>query len=93
MDHKWADWVHNPYRQGGPQHFRAGPKSAVAQKWADWLHNPCPGVSKALERRTNSEVAQKWADWLHNPYRLGGPQHLRGEDKISSGPQVGGLAT
>ena len=23
---KWADWLHNPYRLGGPQRFRAGDK-------------------------------------------------------------------
>ena len=24
--HKWADWLHNPYRLGGPQHFKVGDK-------------------------------------------------------------------
>ena len=23
MAHKWAGWLHNPCRQGGPQHFIA----------------------------------------------------------------------
>ena len=26
MAHKWARWLHNPYRLGGPQRFRAGGK-------------------------------------------------------------------
>ena len=38
VTHKWADWLHNRYRLGGPQRCRAG--SRVAHKWADWLHNP-----------------------------------------------------
>ena len=40
-----------------------------------------------------SEVAHKWAGWLHNPCRLGGPQRFKAGDKISSGPQMGRVAT
>ena len=39
--HKWATWLHDPCRLGGPHSFRAGGKSEVAHKWARWLHNPC----------------------------------------------------
>ena len=39
--HKWARWLHNPCRLGGPHRFRAGAESEVAHKWARWLHNPC----------------------------------------------------
>ena len=39
--HKWARWLQNPCRLGGPHRFRAGAESEVAHKWARWLHNPC----------------------------------------------------
>ena len=50
------------------------------------------GVLDALERGTKSAAAHKWADYLCEPCRLGGPQRFKIEDKISSGPQVGGSA-
>ena len=40
MAHKWARWLHNPCRLGGPQRFRAEGESQVAHKWKRWLHNP-----------------------------------------------------
>ena len=40
--HKWARWLHNPYRPGGsPPLHSGGVESEVAHKWARWLHNPC----------------------------------------------------
>ena len=39
--HKWARWLHNPCRLGGPHRFRAGVELEVAHKWARWPHNPC----------------------------------------------------
>ena len=51
------------------------------------------GVPNTSERGTKSAIAHKWAGWLHNPCRLGGPQRFKGGDKISSGPQVGEVAT
>ena len=41
MAHKWAKWLHNPCRFGGPHRPRAGSQSEVAHKWARWLRNPC----------------------------------------------------
>ena len=38
--HKWARWLHNPCRLGGPHRFKAGAEPEVAHKWARWLHNP-----------------------------------------------------
>ena len=78
MAHKWARWLHNPCRLGGPHLFRRGAESEVAHKWARWLHNPCRlgGVPTASERGAESEVAHKWARWLHNPCRLGGPHNF-----------------
>ena len=39
--HKWARWLHHPYRLGDPHRFKAGAKSEVAHTWASKLHNPC----------------------------------------------------
>ena len=39
--HKWARWLHNPYRLGVPSASGRGAESEVAHKWARWLHNPC----------------------------------------------------
>ena len=95
MAHKWARRLHNPYRLGGPHHFRAGGQN---QKWptsglggyitlADW------GVPTASERGAESEVARKWAWWLHNPYRLGAPHRFRAGGGIRSGSEVGKVAS
>ena len=51
------------------------------------------GFSLLQSGGTKSAVAHKWAGPLHNPCRLGGPQRFKAGDKISSGPQVGTLAT
>ena len=51
------------------------------------------GLPNALERGTKSAVAHKCPDWLHHPCRPGDPQRFRAGDKITSGPQVGRLAT
>ena len=41
MAHKWASWLHNPCRLGGPHRFRAGGQNQKwPPKWARWLHNP-----------------------------------------------------
>ena len=42
---------------------------------------------------TKSALAHKRADWPLHPRRLGGPQRFNAADKISTGPQLGGLAT
>ena len=38
-------------------------------------------------------MAHKWAEWLHNLCRLGGPQRFKWGGGVSSGPQVGRMAT
>ena len=77
-----------------PTALERGAESERAHKWARWLHNPCRlGVPTALERGAKSEVAHKWARWLHNPCRLGGPHRFRVGGRITSGPQVGKVAT
>ena len=88
--HKWAGWLQNPCRLGGPKHFRAGDKISGLD---GYIALATLGVPNALGRGTQSIVAHKWAGWLHNPCSLGGPQCRTAEDRISSGPQMGRLAT
>ena len=78
LAHKWAGWLHNPCRLGGPQRLRVGDKFKSGPiKWAGWLHNPCHlGVPGASEHGTKLEVAHKWADWGCHPCHLGGPNAL-----------------
>ena len=93
--YKWARWLHNPCRLGGPHRFVAGGQN---QKWPTsrphGYQTPAAlGVPTASERVAKSEVAYKWARWLHNPCRLGGPHRFIAGGKIKSGPQVGQMAT
>ena len=72
--HKWARWLHNPRRLGGPDRFRGW----AAHLWATSdlrrggatyvAESPqaCPLLSPA-RKGGPSEVAHKWATWLHNP--------------------------
>ena len=103
MAHKWARWLHNLCRLGGPHRFRAGGQN---KKWPTsgqgGYITPAAygvptvterGVPTASQRRAESKVAHKWARWLHNPCRLGGPHRYRAGGRIRSGPQVGKVAT
>ena len=79
MAHKWARWLHNPYRLGGSPPLQSGGQN---QKWptsgqGHYITPTAWGVPTASERGAESEVAHKWARWLHNPYRLGGPHRFR----------------
>ena len=38
---KWARWLHNPCRLGGPHRFKAGGRIRGGPQVARWLHNPC----------------------------------------------------
>ena len=51
------------------------------------------GVPTTSKWGIKSQVAQRWAGWLHHPCRLRGPHRFRARDKITSGPQVGLVAT
>ena len=93
--HKWARWLHNPCRLGGPYRFRAGGQN---RRWptsglGGYITPAAWGVPTASERGAESEVAHKWARWLHNPCRLRGPHRFRAGGRIKSGPQVGKVAT
>ena len=79
MAHKWAGWLHTPYRLGGPQRFRAGDKIRNGLQVGRVAAYPLPpgGSPMLQEPGTKSEVAHKWAGWLHNPCHLGAPQRFR----------------
>ena len=38
-DHRWAYWLHHPYRMGGPP--QGGKNQKKDHMWVDWLHHPC----------------------------------------------------
>ena len=82
-----------PYRGAPPPQSRG-----QNQKWPTSGQNGylTPTVSEsptASERGAKSEMAHKWANWLPHPCRIGEPHRLRAGGKITSGPQVGKLAT
>ena len=104
MSHKWADWLHNPCRLGGPQRL-----IARGQNQGDEISNgpPVGGLAtcylgglqpftmgdKISKRGAKSALAHKWPNWRHNPCHLGGPQHFGAESKTNCGPYVAKLAT
>ena len=95
MAHKWARWLHNPFRLKGPHRFRAGGGN---HKWptsgqGGYMTLAAWGVPTASERGAESKVAHKWARWLHNPCRLKGPHRFGAGGEITSGPQVCKVAT
>ena len=68
------------------------------QKWPTkgqnaYLTPAVSGIPTASERGAKSEVAHKWANWLPHPCRIGDPRRFRARGKITSGPQVGKVAT
>ena len=82
-----------PYR-GAPPPQSGGQN----QKWPTsgqigYLTPAVSGSPTASERGAKSEVAHKWANWLPHPCRIGEPHRFRAGGKITSGPQVGKLAT
>ena len=63
MAYKWAGWIYNPCRLGGPRCFTVGDKIRSGPQVGQWLHNPCRlGVPDASGRGTKSEVAHKWPE-------------------------------
>ena len=82
-----------PYRGSPP--LQSGGQN---QKWPTsgqigYLTPAVSGIPTAAERGAKSEVAHKWANWLPHPCRIGEPHRLKAGGKITSGPQVGKLAT
>ena len=60
--HKWAWWLHHPFRLRGPQRFNAGVKIESGPQMGLVPTSPLPsGGSPTLGWGTKSEVAQKCA--------------------------------
>ena len=75
MAHKWARWLHDPCRLGGPHGFKTVGQN---ERWptsgqGGYIIPAAPGVPTASERGAESRVAHKWARWLHNPAAWGVP--------------------
>ena len=88
------NWFHNHCRLGGSPTLQSKEQH---QQWPTsgqigYITLAVWGVPNASKQRRKSAVPHEGADWLHNPYRLGS-QCFRAREKISSGPQVGRLAT
>ena len=82
-----------PYRGSPP--LQSGGQN---QKWPTsgqngYLTPAVSGIPTASERGAKSEVPHKWAKWLPHPCRIGDPHRFRAGGKITSGPQVGKMAT
>ena len=78
-----------------PLHSRGSPKNGVQKRnWPTkgrkrYINPAFSGIPK--QTGTESELAHKWAEMLQHPCILGNSQIK--EDKIRTGPQVGGNAT
>ena len=94
MAQKWAGWLHKPCRLAGPPMLHGGGENKEWPKngLVGYIILAAWGVPDASEG-TKLAVADKWATWLHNPYRLGGLQRSTAGEKISSGQQMGHVAT
>ena len=82
--HKWARWLRNPCRLGGPHHFRARGKIRSGQ--GGYITPASSGIPTASGRGVKSEVAHTWARWLRNPCRLCHPHRFKAGGEIRSGP-------
>ena len=76
--HKWARWLHNPCRLGGPPPLQSGGQNHgwPTSGQGGYIAPAAWGVPTALERVAESQVAHKWARWLHKPCRLGGARRF-----------------
>ena len=82
-----------PYR-GAPPLQSGGQNQKWPTSWRNGYLTPAvSGIPTAAERGTKSEVAHKWAKWLPHPCRIEDPHRCRAGGKITSGPQVGEMAT
>ena len=63
--HKWARWLHNPCRLGGPHRFRAGGRirSGSSQKWKILFFGGHATKRGFQSGGAISESAHKWAQW------------------------------
>ena len=90
MADKWADWLHHRCSLGGPQRMKEGDKVRSSPQVEGLATSPLPfGVSPRLQ---SGGLSQKWPTCGRVGYVSGSPT-LKVEDKIRSGPQMGGWAT
>ena len=93
--HKWAGWLHNPFRLRVPIASKGGDKIKVAHKWAVWLHDHTHlwGPHYFREREKVRGGPPQVGGLLHHPGRLHGAQRFNAPNKTRGGQQVGRLAT
>ena len=91
--HKWARWLHNPCRLGGPQDFRAGGRKRSGPKFGKVATQTLPPRGSPPLQRGGQN--QRWPTRGQGGYmtRLGRPHRFRVGGRIRSGPQVGKVAT
>ena len=85
----------SPLPPGGSPPLQSGGQN---QRWpttgqGGYITPAAWGVPTASERGTETEVALTWPRWLRNLCRLGGPHRFSAGGTITSGPQVGKVAT
>ena len=95
MAHKWARWLHNPCRLGGPHRRKAKGKIRSGPQWGKVATSPLPpGGTPWLQSGGQN---QKWPTsgqgGYITPAASGGPQRFKARGKIRSGPQWGKVAT
>ena len=82
-----------PYRGAPPLQSGGQNQKRPTSGQIGYLTPAVSGSPTAAERGAESRVAHKWANWLPHPCRIGEPHRCRAGGKITSGPQVGKLAT
>ena len=82
-----------PYRGSPPLQSRGQNQKWPTSGQSGYLTPAVSGIPTASERGAKSEVAHKWAKWLPHPCRIGDPHRFRAGGKVTSGPQVGKMAT
>ena len=94
--HKWADWLHNPCRPGGPQRYKGGNKIRSGPQVGRLATSPLLSQGSRLGGPQRFTKGDKIAMWPTSgqiryitPAVWGGPQCFRAGDTFTSGPQVG----
>ena len=93
VDHKWARWLPNPRRLGGPHRFRAGGRIRSGPQVGKVATNPCRLGGPHRFRaggRIRSGSSQKWKIlffWGHATKCIS-----QWGDNIKNSPQVGPVA-
>ena len=93
--HKWARWLHHPFRLRGPQRFRAGDRIRIGSQVGKAATSPLPPWGSPPLQSGGQN--QKWPTSGQGGYitsaAWGVPTASERGDRIRSGPQVGKVAT